>query len=122
MIKRDYVKILTFEQIIVPFLIVTTVMIASKYGNIEMYKFLINKNTGFNTKDEHRWIALIHTIWNSNKSDNYEVIKLLIRNGAKLDIKDNYGWTALMYVVRNTNKDSTENTVKILLEYIKNNK
>ena len=69
----------------------TALILASKFGYIEVVKILIENGANINAKNNDNSTALIEA-----SSFYYETVKILIENGADINSKDNGGTTALM--------------------------
>ena len=74
----------------------TALILASKFGYIEVVKILIENGADINAKDNGGTTALMNA---STEDDyiNYEICKLLIENGANVNDKDLQGANALIY-------------------------
>lgn len=72
----------------------TALMIASKYGYLEMVKYLVEK--GADVNERHLldyWTALMF----ASGADHLNIVKYLVEHGAELDLQDARGYTALMW-------------------------
>lgn len=69
----------------------TALILASKFGYIEVVKILIENGADIDARNNENSTALIEA-----SSFYYEVVKLLIENGADINAKDYGGTTALM--------------------------
>ena len=89
----------------------TALILASKFGYIEVVKILIENGADINAKDNGGTTALMNA---STEDDyiNYEICKLLIENGANVNDKDLQGANALIYASTFGNYE----TVKLLIE------
>ena len=86
----------------------TALILASKFGYIEVVKILIENGADVNAKNNDNSTALIEAAI----SGNYETVKLLIENEADINIKNNDGKTALDF--------AEENDYKNIIELLKN--
>jgi len=81
---------------------------ATKNGNIELVKELIDAGVDVNLQDEDEETALIL----ASVEGHIEIVKLLIEAGADLNIKSRYGKTALMW----TSQYGHTEIVKLLID------
>ena len=75
----------------------SSLIIATRYGNTEIVKILLNKGVDVNHKDFEGATPLII----ASRMDNFKLVKLLISKGADVNAKDNLGTTALMFAAQN---------------------
>ncbi len=75
----------------------TALMVAARYGELEIVRFLINNGADVNYEDNDGWTALKFAAGEGK----LEIVKFLINNGADVNAKDNNGWTALMSAANN---------------------
>ncbi|OUM68514.1 hypothetical protein PIROE2DRAFT_3813 [Piromyces sp. E2] len=85
-------------------------LLASKHGNYEIIKYLIENNyINIDSQNGNLNTALIK----ASKKNNLEIVKYLSRNKANLEIKNNKGNTALIVACLQKNYD----IIKCLLDY-----
>ncbi|MCL4361041.1 ankyrin repeat domain-containing protein [Candidatus Dependentiae bacterium] len=100
----------------------TSLLMASQYGNVDILKFLIQVGADIQAKDLDGYTALMFAIF-APPSDRDEAIKLLVDKGVNINAKNKDGNTALMLA----SEGCFINIVKLLITSgadinIKNNK
>lgn len=93
----------------------TALMVAARYGELEIVRFLINNGADVNAKDNNGQTALILAV----DGRNIELVKYLVSHGADVNAKDNDGETALKLAKdkkkkRKSDGDSVEEDKKII--------
>ena len=83
-------------------------IIASRIGNIDGVKTLLERGVNIDIQNDYGENALT---W-ASVNDNLDVVKMLLEKGANIDIQDNNEFTALMMASLNGHLD----VVKTLLE------
>jgi len=82
---------------------------SSKYGYLELVKFLIKIGVNINQKVNYNGqTALMY----ASLYENLEIIQLLIENGVNINQKSSNGWTALIYAYKIGNLE----IVKLLIK------
>jgi len=88
--------------------LVSALMYASKYGQLEAVKLLLQAGANIDLQEGHGRTALMYASMNGY----LETVKLLLQEGANIDLQDKWGRTAPMYASRNGHLE----TVKLLLD------
>ena len=91
----------------------TILMQASRAGDVDSVKLLLQNGADPNLKDTMGWAALHHTAIPSKKTNHSYVAKLLLESGADINIKDNKKRTPLHRAAQYGYKES----VILFLEY-----
>jgi ankyrin repeat protein len=82
---------------------------ASKYGQIEVVRSLLDHGSDIDERDASQWTALAVASMNGK----LEVAKLLIERGANVNTRGEFGWTSLHFASRNGHLD----VVRLLLNH-----
>ena len=91
-------------------------MLASKYDNKDLIKYLFKKGVNINEQNKFGFTAL--AIASANQSN--KAIKALLKRGAYRNLKDKKGFIPLDYAKYNNNKKSIELLTEYLPEKIHN--
>jgi len=87
----------------------TSLMIASYYGNNIIVQLLCEKGAAINLQNHDGYTALMYAA----SCNKYEAVKLLLAKGAKVNIQNHDGWTALMHAIA---FEGSDETVELLCE------
>ena len=87
----------------------TALHLASRYGNLEIVKYLVEKGANINEKNERGLTAF----WFASRNSHLEIVKYLIEKGANINEKDEDGMTALLFASRYYHHSET---VRYLIE------
>jgi SH3-like domain-containing protein len=79
----------------------TALMSFSKWGYLEIGKYLIEKGADINAKDNDGWTTLMIVSLNGR----LEIVEYLVEKGVDINIKNNEGKTALIIASENSNND-----------------
>ena len=79
----------------------TPLHLASKWGHVEIARFLIEHGAATMAKDTHKWTPLHHAV----EKENDDISRLLLENGANVKARDWAGRTPLHLAVRNQRED-----------------
>ena len=71
-------------------------MLASKNGNIDTIKTLLNNQANISLKDKYGKTALMYAVINGHKNAS----NFLLKQGAKVDEIDKSEWTSLLWAVK----------------------
>ncbi|KAF5296874.1 hypothetical protein FQA39_LY12392 [Lamprigera yunnana] len=88
---------------------ITSLMLASRNGNVNIIKMLLNAGAFVNAVDDTGLSAFYHCI----KSNNQHLIQILNQRGADIDIRDVYGITPLLYSIKKSNWNVTNRLLDI---------
>ena len=81
----------------------TPLILASKYGHIEIVKLLVSKGANLNTQDKNGWSSLHYAAWSSA-----EIAQLLISKGADVDLRSVFGESPLFEYINMGNQEMAE--------------
>jgi serine/threonine protein kinase len=86
----------------------TALMVASKYGDIDLVRALIQSGADVNARDNNGLTALIH----ASKYGDVARVLTLIEAGAHVDSRDNCEWTALLHASKYGDVDRVQALVE----------
>ncbi|MCI5146631.1 MAG: ankyrin repeat domain-containing protein, partial [Candidatus Electrothrix sp. AR3] len=79
----------------------TPLMIAARYGYIDIIQVLLNKGADVDTKNKSDWTALMLAA----RYNHADIVQALLDKGADIDLKNKDGWTALSLAEKKGHND-----------------
>ena len=93
-------------------ILLKAMLLASRNGQLEIVKYLVEHGADLNAKDEDNETAFIL----ASKCGHLGIAKFLVETGADVNAEGKFGWTALIYASRRGNLEM----VKYLVENVAN--
>ena len=79
----------------------TALLLAAKYGHLEIVKVLLAKDAKINVQDKEGLTALLL----ATQEGHLEIMKALLAKDAKVDLEDKDGWTAFVVAAKEGHAD-----------------